>query len=34
MKKTQRNVAALQDVQPLDEGYVKRMWTWIQANVR
>jgi hypothetical protein len=24
----------LRDVQPLDEGYVERMWDWIQANVR
>jgi thioester reductase-like protein len=33
MKDTKRKIAALRDVQPLDEGYVNRMWTWIQANV-
>jgi thioester reductase-like protein len=33
MEQTKRKVAALRDVQPLDEAYVNRMWTWIQANV-
>jgi hypothetical protein len=34
MGKTKRKITALRDVQPLDEGYVDRMWLWIQANVR
>lgn len=34
MEKTKRKITALRDVQPLDEGYVDRMWLWIQANVR
>jgi thioester reductase-like protein len=33
MEQTKRKVTALRDVQPLDEGYVNRMWTWIEANV-
>lgn len=34
MEKTKSKVDALRDVQPLDEGYVDKMWDWIQANVR
>jgi hypothetical protein len=34
MVETKRAVGILRDVQPLDEGYVERMWDWIQANVR
>jgi hypothetical protein len=33
IKETQRKIAALRNVQPLDEGYVEKMWTWIQAHV-
>lgn len=34
MKQTKAKIATLRDVQPLDEGYVEKMWEWIQANVR
>ncbi|KAF2832024.1 acetyl-CoA synthetase-like protein [Ophiobolus disseminans] len=34
MEETKKKIDALRDVQPLDEGYVDRMWDWIQANVR
>jgi thioester reductase-like protein len=34
MQETKRKVDALRNVQPLDEGYVQRMWVWIHANVR
>lgn len=34
MEQTQRKIAALEDIQPLDEEYVHRMWNWVQANVR
>ena len=34
MEETKRAVGVLRDVRPLDEGYVERMWEWIQANVR
>jgi thioester reductase-like protein len=34
MEETKNQVKALRDVKPLDEGYVDRMWTWIQANVK
>jgi hypothetical protein len=33
MEETKRKIAALRGVQPLDEEYVGKMWTWIQANV-
>lgn len=32
-EETKKQVEALSNVKPLDEGYVDRMWTWIQANV-
>jgi thioester reductase-like protein len=34
MEDTKKKVKALRDVKPLDEGYVIRMWAWIQANVK
>jgi thioester reductase-like protein len=34
MQETKRRVDVLRNVKPLDEGYVERMWEWIQANVR
>jgi thioester reductase-like protein len=34
MQDTKRKVDVLRDVKPLDEGYVERMWEWIQENVR
>jgi hypothetical protein len=34
MEQTQRKIAALEDIQPLDEEFVHRMWNWVQANVR
>jgi thioester reductase-like protein len=33
MEETKRKISALRDVQPLDEQYVSKIWTWIQANV-
>jgi thioester reductase-like protein len=33
LKETKRNISALRDIQPLNEGYVDKMWTWIQDNV-
>jgi thioester reductase-like protein len=34
MQETKRRVDVLRDVKPLDEGYVDRMWEWIQVHVR
>ena len=31
---TKQKIAVLRDVQPLDEGYVERMWDWVQGSVR
>lgn len=34
IEETKEKVDVLRNVQPLDEGYVGRVWDWIQANVR
>ncbi|KAF1838624.1 acetyl-CoA synthetase-like protein [Decorospora gaudefroyi] len=34
MVQTRKKVPALKEVKPLDEGYVARVWYWIQQNMR
>ncbi|KAF9692411.1 hypothetical protein EKO04_009478 [Ascochyta lentis] len=34
MTESKKHVPTLRDVKPLDEAYVKRVWEWVQANVR
>ena len=32
--KTEQHILALRNVQPLDEVYMRRIWSWVQENVR
>lgn len=34
MEESKKHVPVLRDVRPLDEAYIQRVWTWVQANVR
>jgi hypothetical protein len=33
-EQSKKHVPVLENVQPLDEAYMHRVWDWVQANVR